>query len=209
MTSTAPLTRSKETMASTLIKLVSNSFWEVADYSAFKSTRAARLYDKTIGGDYKEEYDRCGITTGSNILHIGCGSYPLTEIALAKTSKAHITGIDKNTKAIPRALKIITERGLSDCISIEQGDGCTFPISTYNTIIVSSCSQPKISILQHIHEQAPSKARIIVREVDIACPYIEAFLATHPSLVVTGRIHHNPFPFVYPVGWTTYQLHKQ
>jgi hypothetical protein len=209
MTSTAHSTYPNFTMASALIKLVSNSFLEIADYCAYKSNGIARLYDKTIGGDYREEYERSGINKATNILHIGCGSYPLTEMALVSVSKGQVTGIDKNPKTVTKAVKIIERRGLANRISIRHGDGRTFPVSGYDTIIVSSCSLPKSEILQHLADAAQPQAHIIVREVDIASPNIEAFLATHPSMVVSDRIHHNPFPFIHPIGWTTYQIQKQ
>jgi hypothetical protein len=209
MTSPASSTDSHVTMTSTLIKLLSNTFWEMADYFAYKSAGVARLYDKTIGGDYREEYERCGIDKATNILHIGCGSYPLTEMALASVSKGHVTGIDKNAKTVQKGMRIIEQRGFANRITIRHGDGRSFPTTGYDTIIVSSCSLPKVQILQHIEETAPPHTHIILREVDIACPSIEAFLATHPSMVVSDRIHHNPFPFIYPVGWTTFRIEKQ
>ena len=209
MTETPPPSRRKVTMAVTFIKLLSNTFWEVADYFSYKSKSAARLYDTTIGGEYQEEYERCGVASAKNILHIGSGSYPLTEMALASVSPGHVVGIDKKPKTVAKGVEIIQRRGLTNRISIQHGDGRTYPVSQYDTIIVSSCSIPKIPILEHLADVAHSKTNIIVREVDIACPYIEDFLATHPNMTVITRIRHNPFPFIYPIGWMTFQIQKQ
>lgn len=207
MTTPQP-TRSRSTLA-VLIKLISNSFWEFADYCAYKSEGAARLYDNRIGGDYKEEYERCGIATAVNILHIGCGAYPLTEMVLASVSHGHVTGIDKNPSTVTKAQHVITRRRLTDRITIQHGDGLTYPITAFDAVIVSSCSIPKIEILEHLSQTTSPRTNIIVREVDIACADIDHFLTSHPEMTTLQRIRHNPFPFIEPMGWVTFHIQKR
>jgi precorrin-6B methylase 2 len=192
-----------------IASIITNTFWEIADYFAYKSTSAATLYDRIIGADYQVEYEKYGITKAKNILHIGCGPYPLTEIALAAVSKGHVTGIDKNEKVVTKALKVLKQRDTTNRITILHGDGRTFPVTVYDTIIISSCSMPKNEILTHIASNTRPNTHIILREIDIAGPHIEAFLATLPSLHISDKIDHHPFPFIYPTGWFTYQIKKQ
>jgi len=199
----------RPTAAATLIKLISNSFWEIADYCSYKSDVAARLYDNTIGGEYQKEYHHCGVATAINILHIGSGAYPLTEIVLSTVSNGHVVGIDKNPTTVTKALRVIQRRHLTDRISIQHGDGLTYPVAAFDTVIVSSCSIPKIKILEHLAQTTKARTHIIVREVDIACPHIDHFLATHPDMAVLHRIRHNPFPFIEPMGWVTFDIQKQ
>jgi len=208
MTTQTPQTR-KVTMAVTLVKLISNTFWEIADYFSYRNAYAAKMYDNRIGDEYQKEYERCGITTAQNILHIGSGAYPLTEMALAAVSPGHVTGIDKKPATVAKGTTIIKQRGLQDRITIQHGDGRTYPVTQFDTIIVSSCSIPKIPILEHLAATAQPHTNIIVREVDIASPYIEDFLTNHPTMKISDRIRHNPFPFVHPIGWTTFRLQKQ
>ncbi len=209
MNENPPAARRKTTMAVILIKLISNTFWEIADYFSYRSKSAARLYDTMIGGEYQEEYEHCGVASAKNILHIGSGAYPLTEMALAAVSNGQVVGIDKKPATVAKGTKVIQRRGLSNHITIQHGDGRNYPVSKYDTIIVSSCSIPKIPILEHLAKAAQPKTHIIVREVDIACPYIEDFLASHPNMVISDRIRHNPFPFIYPIGWMTFRIQKQ
>jgi glutamate racemase len=167
------------------------------------------MYDKSIGDEYKEEYKLCGIDKATNILHIGCGAYPLTEMVLTTVSSGHVTGIDKNAATVTKAQHVITRRNLTNRISIQHGDGCTYPITSFDTVIVSSCSLPKVKILEHIAQTTTLKTNIIVREVDIACPDVDRFLASRPDINVLHRINHNPFPFIYPMGWVTYHIQKR
>ena len=199
----------KVTMTVTFIKLISNTFWEIADYFSYQSKTAAKMYDNRIGDEYQKEYESCGVASARKILHIGSGAYPLTEMALAAVSNGQVVGIDKKLATVQKGSKIVAQRGMQDRINIRHGDGRTYPVAEFDTIIVSSCSLPKIPILEHLAVMARPKTNIIVREVDIAGPFIEDFLAAHPEVQVSARIRHNPFPFVHPIGWTTYRLQKQ
>jgi protein-L-isoaspartate O-methyltransferase len=193
-----------------LVKRSSNLLWEVADDWSYKNEKIARYYDKTIGGDYIREYNECGIPPESKVLHIGCGAYPLTEMMLI--THAHVrtvVGIDRNPLTVQRARSVISRRNLEGKISIEYGDGMTFPVEDFDVIIASSCSLPKSAILEHLFATAKSKSMIIVRELDIAAGEILHSIRSHQEVKLEKCMHHNPFPFVEPMGWTTYCLRKK
>ncbi len=191
------------------IKRMSNCFWEIADTWSYKNEKIARLYDKSIGKEYRKEYENCSISSSMNILHIGCGSYPLTEIVLASCSKGQIVGIDKNLQTVQRAKQMVKKNKLEKRISIKHGDGLNYPVEDFDVIIVSSCSLPKVQILQHLFQKTKSPGTIIVRELDIAANDIQHCIDEHHDIELQQQVRHNPFPFLEPIGWTTFCLKKK
>jgi precorrin-6B methylase 2 len=191
------------------IKKISNYFWEIADTWSYKNEKVAAYYNKSIGREYKKEYEECHITPDSNVLHIGCGAYPLTEIMLTQYSVRKVVGIDKNRFTVQRAQEVIRRRHLEGKIFIEYGDGLNYPVKDFDAIIVSSCSLPKVQILEYLFTAAKPPCQIIVREVDIATCDILKSIEAHPDIKLEKCMRHNPFPFFEPTGWTTYCLRKQ
>jgi precorrin-6B methylase 2 len=191
------------------IKKMSNCFWDVADNWSYKNETIMRIYNKTIGKEYRKEYENCGISSHSNILHIGCGSYPLTEMVLASCTKGRIVGIDKNNQSVERGRQVIKKNNLDNRIILKHGDGCDFPVEEFDMAIVSSCSQPKVKILSHLFEKMNLNSTIIIREVDIATKDILNCIDARPDVQLKQQIRHNPFPFFEPIGWTTFCLTKK
>jgi len=198
-----------DSIAIFFIKKTSNCFWELADNWSYKNEKIAKLYNRFIGKEYQKEYQNCTIPSNVNILHIGCGAYPLTEIVLAGCNAGHITGIDKNPKTVTQARHVIKKNKLEDRITIIHGDGLDFSVEDFDVIIVSSCSLPKVKILQHLFQKAKSQCTIIVREVDIAANDILQCLDAHHDIELKKQVCHNPFPFFEPIGWTTFCLKKK
>lgn len=191
------------------IKGISNCFWELADNWSYKNEKIATLYNRFIGKEYQKEYENCIIESNVNVLHIGCGAYPLTEIVLASCSTGHIVGIDKNQKTVAQARHIIKRNKLEDRITITHGDGLDFSVDGFDVIIVSSCSLPKVQILQHLFQKAKPQSTIVVREVDIAAKDILQCLDAQHDIELIKQVRHNPFPFFEPIGWTTFCLKKK
>jgi precorrin-6B methylase 2 len=198
-----------DTFSIFFIKKLSNYFWEIADNWSYKNEKIAQLYNRSIGKEYRKEYENCGIYGNANILHIGCGAYPLTEMVLASCSTGQIVGIDKNPQTVQRAQQMIQKNKLENHIVIKHGDGLDYPVSDYDFIIVSSCSLPKVQILNHLFQKAKSQSTIIVREVDIASDDILQCIEAHQGISLKKQVRHNPFPFFEPIGWTTFCLEKK
>ena len=128
----------------------SNFFWHLVDKFSCKLERLGALYEKVLSKTYKKEGNKLGIYDAENILHIGCGSYPVTAITLAELNGGKIVGIDRNKKAIEPAIEVIKNKNLEDRIKIEHGDGTSYPLDNFDTIIISGCSVPKLKVLKHI-----------------------------------------------------------
>jgi len=198
-----------DTIAIFFIKKVANCFWEVADTLSYQNETITKLYNKVIGKEYQKEYENCEISSHTNILHIGSGSYPLTEIILASCTTGQIVGIDRDAKAVQRGQQVVEKNHLNHRITLTHGDGLDFPVDEFDMVIISSCSQPKVQILEHLIEKLQSHSVIIVREVDIATKDILNCINKHTDVELRKQIRHNPFPFFEPIGWTTFCLIKK
>jgi hypothetical protein len=73
-----------------LIRTVSNYFWIVVDILSYQNEKIADIYERSIGEEYKNECKTFHISKGKKILHVGCGSYPLTEMTLTELFKVEV-----------------------------------------------------------------------------------------------------------------------
>ena len=205
-------TYNKKTVIDTLtifcIKKISNLFWEVADTWSYKNHKIAHRYDNSIEKEYQKECETYGLSTNSSVLHIGCGAYPLTDIVLAQNCLGAIVGIDKNPVAVHRAKEVIRQNHLETRITVQHGNGTEFPVNNFDLILVSSCSLPKVQILEHLFKNAKHQCTIVVREISIATADILCCINSHPEIEIIQQMHHTPFPFYGPLGWDTFYLRK-
>jgi precorrin-6B methylase 2 len=188
--------------------ILSNFFWEIADAWSYKNSKVAQRYDKSIEEEYRKECETCGLSMNSKILHIGCGAYPLTQIVLAQCCSGELVGIDKNLLAVKRAREVIQRHHLQNRITINHGNGIEYPVDDFDLILISSCSYPKVQILEHLFKDAKHRSTIIVREVRIATDDVLRCIREHPEIEMIQQMHHTPFPFYGPLGWDTFYLRK-
>jgi len=191
-----------------LDKLFSIYFWKFLDILACKNIKIADLYEKEIGKQYTKEYDQFGLLKHNKILHIGCGAYPLTEIALANSSSAEVVGIDKNPKAVVLAKEIIRRKNLEKKVTITNGDGINYSADGYDVIIISSCSTPKEKVFENIFKRANKNSIIIVRSIDSALNNILEYINGNKDVKYVKKLHFNTF-FFKPHFWYSIYLTKK
>lgn len=196
----------KHRYAGSLSRKLANDFWNCIDHLSCNIPKIASLYDKSISKRYEKESETFGITNESNILHIGCGAYPITAITLAKLNGSKIVGIDNNPKVIEVANQIIHKKDLHGQIIIERGDGTDYPVNQFDTIIISGCSSPKVKILEHIFKTARSQSKIIVREPEINTKSVIDCIDMNKDIIVMNNMRNRPFPLL---GWRSFYLMKK
>jgi SAM-dependent methyltransferase len=183
----------------------SNIFWYMIDFIACRIKRFAKFYENIISKEYEKEGKMFNLSKSKNILHIGCGSYPVTAITLAKLNGGKVVAIDRNPRAIKLAAKIINKKKLQNSIVINKGDGRSYPVDKFDTIIISSCSIPKIEILNNIFKTAKLNCKIIVREQPGASKAVVDCINIHENIELVKRIGNNPFP---TSNWESFYLRK-
>ncbi len=168
-------------------------FWDYADKLSCKMVKLAELYEKIIGKTYRKEIEKFTLSKAENILHIGCGAYPITAMTLAEMDDVKIVTIDNKPKSIKLANEVICKKKLDKKVKAEYGDGAKFPLDDFDTIIVSGCSIPKIKVLEHIFKNAKPKSKIIVRTSYLNESIINS-LNPNKDITVVKKIENHPFP---------------
>jgi len=184
----------------------SDYFWKFIDFFACKIARFGNLYEKSISNEYEAESKKFDIRKSKNIIHIGCGAYPISAITLAKMNGGRVVAIDRNIKAVEYASKIIKKRNLEEIITVKKGDGRFFPIEKFDTIIVSSCSVPKVEVLENIFSNAKNNCKIIVREQYAVCKAVESMIEKYENIDLVERKSNSSFP---NYRWESYHLIKK
>ena len=183
-----------------------NIFWYVIDNFSCKFEKVASLYEKYITDEYVKEGQRFNLSKSKSILHIGCGAYPITVVTLAELNGGKIVGLERNLKEAKKAKKIIKQKKLEDRIKIIEGDGTYLPIKEFDTIIVSGCSVPKITLLEHIFDNAKPNTKIIVRELISKSNIINRLIESSDNIEILEKIQSSPFP---TSSWDSFYLIKK
>jgi len=194
-----------QTRSCGVIKSMSYIYWTIIDLVAHKFNFFTRwYYDKSIGNEYQKEFNTFHINSKENVLHIGCGSFPLTELTLARKINCNITSIDKDEVAVRNAKKTIQEAALTTLVTINRGSGESYSIESFTTIIISSCAHPKEPIINHILTHAKKGTKIIIREVETSAKHIKEYMEKQSKVQLIAAIDHHPFPFIPPFGWKSF-----
>lgn len=183
----------------------SNLFWYFVDHLSSKLDNIAKLYEKYVSREYRNEASLFNISDSKSILHVGCGAYPITAMTLAETNSGKITGIDRNLRDVRLAKEIIKRKNLEDRIRIENEDGTIYPIDDFDMIVVSGCSVPKIEVLKHIFQNAKPNTRIIVREAYTKNKPVDKLINSYKDIKILKRIGNHPFS---ASGWESFYLLK-
>jgi protein-L-isoaspartate O-methyltransferase len=155
---------------------------------------AAKIYDRTVGNEYRNERKKFAIAKSKNILHIGSGSYPITAMVLAESNGVNIVTIDNNIRAVKRANKVIKRKNLNGKIKAKYGKGTNIPLDNFDTIIVSGCSIPKIKVLEHVLKNASSKSNIIARVSSKDIERIKNNLSPDQKIKIVKKLKNHLFP---------------
>ncbi len=188
-------------------KLVSkrgNIFWHLVDRLASRSDFIAKLYEKTVGKEYRKEKEEFSLKKSKKVLHIGCGSYPITALTLSDISDIKVVTIDQNKKSVDIANQVIKRKNLEKKISAKNGEGGKYSLQDFDTIIISGCSVPKIQVIYHVFENAKKNSRIIIREA-LFKDMIINIIKNRKDLKLEKKIKNRAFP---TSSWESLLIYK-
>jgi 2-polyprenyl-3-methyl-5-hydroxy-6-metoxy-1,4-benzoquinol methylase len=198
----------KQKLLISITRQTSGYFWFFADSLSCKLDGLAALYERLIRNGYLREYAVAGISPGHRVLHIGSGSYPLTDIILAQKGVHQVVGIDNDVRTVALAKAVVDKKNLRHQIVIEHADGVGYPVQKFDVIIVSSCSWPSTAILQHVFTSAKKRCMILVRTLDVAVEPVIRCIQSRKDIILLERMYQRSFPFYAPFGWQTFVLQK-
>ena len=171
-----------------------NLFWYCIDIICCKVDGLGDFYERIIGREYKKENKIFDISKSKNILHIGCGAYPITALILANNYDANIVAIDRNPKAVQLAKYVVDKKNLGKKIAVGIGKGEEYPVENFDTIIVSSCSVPKIKVLEHVFGTVKSQSKIIVRVLEWEAGSVINYIDGNDDVSLVKKIDNSSFP---------------
>ena len=193
-----------------MMEKISSYYWFIIDNLAFKLDKLAEMYyKKSIGSEYRMEYQTFNISKNDKVLHIGSGAFPLTEITLAEEIGNTVVGIDKSRKAVEYADDVVRRKNLQDKIKINLGNGRDYPIKEFDVIIISSCASPMLKIIEHVFKNSKSNSKIIVRMIETSIKPLMKSINLQRDIILVKKIEHHPFPFIKPLGWQSFYLIKK
>ena len=116
-----------------------------------------------------KEIEMSNLSSSDRILHIGCGAIPYTSIVLSREINSNIVGIDCNPHVVDIANDYLKRYNLSDMIKIEMGDGKTYDVSGFDSIILSYGVDGQDLVLKHVIDSMKNGARLILRRSTTEC----------------------------------------
>jgi len=112
---------------------------------------------------FSQEIQLLNVTPHEKVLHIGCGAFPSASLLIARNGSAHVTGIDNNQIAVRLAQSYINKKHLSCQITIEYGNGATYPLQDFDAIFIAINVWPIDRVLSHLAETMKPTARILCK----------------------------------------------
>jgi precorrin-6B methylase 2 len=183
-----------------------NLFWKTVDWLACKVNKLAKIYDMTVGNEYRRERKKFALSNAKRVLHIGCGSYPITAMVLAEMDGVNVVTIDNDIRAVKRANQVINKNNLNGKIRAEHGNGIKYPLDEFDTIIVSGCSVPKIKVFERVLKDAKSKSNIIIRDSITDVEAIINNLNPYQDIKIVEKMENHLFP---NSRWDSFHIIKE
>lgn len=171
-----------------------NLFWKLVDWLSFKFKKLAKIYDMTVGNEYRKERKNFNLSHSKRVLHIGCGSYPITAMVMAEAGDVNVVTIDEDARAIKRAEKILKKNNLNGKIKADIGNGLEYPLKDFDTIIISGCAVPKAKIFERVVKEADSNSNIIIRSSFVDIESIIDNMNPRQDVSIEKKIKNHLFP---------------
>jgi protein-L-isoaspartate O-methyltransferase len=146
-----------------MIKNILDYFYFIFENLSYRLPYLARIYIKFHEYSVKKEIELLDLCSNEKILHIGCGAIPYTCIILSNYIGSKIEGIDNDQIIVEKSKRYIEKNGLTDLIQINEGDGTTYDVSSYDIIILSYGIENHEQVLENIINKIDEGKKILLR----------------------------------------------
>ncbi|HDM25645.1 MAG TPA: methyltransferase domain-containing protein [Thermoplasmatales archaeon] len=150
------------------------------------ATSYALLYEDSV----KREVSMLDISKEMKILHIGCGSLPLTVKYLYKYTPAElIVGIDNTMRAVKNAKLYLNREDIRGRVKIEYGDGISYELEDFDIIFLSWGVEPREKVLHNIFGRMRKNGKLVLRLPSQDCldEKLKRMINEH-SMVITNQV---------------------
>jgi precorrin-6B methylase 2 len=152
------------------IKKLNDFLYSLFEAIGNKITLLADLYTSLYEDSVKREISLLNIDKDSHVLHIGCGSLPMTiKILFENTPSNHIVGIDNISRIVNNARRYLEEKNINNRVKIEQADGVFYNVEDFDFIFLSWGLEPRERVLENVFENARKNCKIILRVPNKNC----------------------------------------
>ncbi|MNZ58680.1 Nicotianamine synthase protein [compost metagenome] len=129
--------------------------WAMEKYRAMElllNRQGIAEYFNNIEACIASEFGRFEITTGSKVLLIGAGAFPMTPLLIARKTGAEVVGIDIDPEAVGLARNVVSLLGQNSSIRIENITIDQLDFTQRAThIVFASTIKEKFELLQQLH----------------------------------------------------------
>ncbi len=157
---TAPDPRLATGVRGALLGLIRTFEFLSCRWPGFASWYGRRFYGGMVG----RELQLAAIRPGGRVLHIGCGPYPFTSLALARHGFT-VLAVDSDPAAIRAARRAAAASGLGHRLQFQQARGQDCSCSGFDAIWVSLHVSPQDQVLSHCLQSMDPTCRLVFRQV--------------------------------------------
>ncbi len=143
------------------------------------SRRYGRMFYERL---VQEEVELAGVKAGDRVLHVGCGAFPFTTLALAERGCV-VVGIDRDEQAVAAARRVVSQKGLDGHVEIRHGTGESVDCADFNAVWVSLHVTPRDEVIHNCLTSLRPKGKLVLRNV--AGPLKLLYNATSPAAGAT------------------------
>ena len=137
------------------------------------------LYMKIHEPSVKKEITMAEVKPTEKVLQIGCGAIPYTLRIITQETQAKVTGIDNQQRSIEKAKKYI---GDNKNIHLEQAQGETYDVSSFDVILISYGVGDIEAVLKNTLLHLKNNGRIILRKpITETTEYIDSVLKNNAT----------------------------
>jgi len=140
---------------------------------------------------FLNEIAMAGISRNDTVLLIGCGVFPSETVLIAEVSGAKVVGIDNAKNAVKLAKTYVQQRDLTHLVTIEYGNGTSYPVSTYDCIFIAINVFPIDNVLQHLAKHMKTNAHLLCKSIYKDIPEVIRNLGLDDTFIITAS-QENP-----------------
>ena len=110
----------------------------------------------------EREVEAAGLEPGGRIIHVGCGSLPITAIYLGEKG-FRVLAVDRDPAAVSRARDVICREGLEDRVDVQKANGESADCSGFDAIWISFHVEPRDKVLDSCLASLKEGGRVVLR----------------------------------------------
>ena len=145
------------------LKNLMDYFYIVFEKTFYHFDYFVQMYFKMYDDLIENEIQLAHISKDQHILVIGCGALPATSILLVQKTGAHITGIDKDKKAVLQAQKFIEMSHLNGKLHFEYTKDLSLEVSSFDVIFIAYGIKQESFVFNMLDKHMRAGTRIIYR----------------------------------------------